>query len=79
MMSIFRCGSAVCIGELPERIPARVLGVSMSGLDYCRIQYLCSWWDGRTHKEEWLDCELVEPCDETPSMLQMHLSGYKDK
>lgn len=74
-MFIFRNGSAVHIGESSEQITAKVLGVSMSGTDYARVQYLCSWWDGKTHKEEWLDCELVEPCDETPTMIDLKMYG----
>ncbi len=75
-MFIFRYGSPVNIGESPEHINAVVLGVSMSGNEYGKVNYLCSWWDGKAHKEEWLDCTLVEPCDETPDMLDVKMFGY---
>ena len=72
-MFIFRNGCTVHIGDSHDCIKAVVLGVSMSGNDYSKINYLCSWWDGKTHKEEWLDCNLVEPCEETGNSIEVSL------
>lgn len=68
MLSLYRHGDKVTIGP---GIEGTVVGLSLYGNDYSRVLYLVSWWDDRTHKEEWFDCSMVEAADETVARLTL--------
>lgn len=79
-LSIYPPGTAVLLGRHDDpptdRPRATVLSASLRGSDYSCVSYLCSWWTGGDHREEWLDSEIVEPVDTTAPMMRVAWEAY---
>ncbi len=63
-IEVLAIGSRVLIAE--QELPARIIGVWIKmGNVVC---YRCSWWDGRTRKEEWLEAGEVHAVGEVETL-----------
>lgn len=48
LLEVYLVGQSVWIGK---DITATITGIWIRGNNH--VSYQCSWWDGRTRKEEW--------------------------
>lgn len=72
---LYRYGDRVLIGPESERIEGAVTACSVRGPEYGAVMYCVSWWDGRTHREEWFPSVLVEAGDEQASRAVLVWDG----
>ena len=53
-IEVMQIGSLVKIGD---KINAKIIAVVIRNNGY--VKYECGWWDGKSHKSEWLECTEV--------------------
>lgn len=56
MIEVYQLGTKVFLGSTSDDIPAKIIGIA---LYEGSTQYLVSWFDGKTRKQEWVyECEF---------------------